>query len=222
MASEPQEGLAYMYCQHTLKATQTGINVLGSILAQLLKQRMQFPDVEEQLCACHKKDARLGPNELKALLCKVCTSCPRTYLFIDAMDELEETVRRDILRALRTCSISVESLSVRIFLTGRQCIKTTVENYLTGGPSITVSAREDDVKQAIHSEINASDPNQMDEQLRIEIQEKVIQRANGLFLLPILQIRAVFQDQTLADRSTALESLPETLEDAFAQTLARI
>ncbi|KAF3389705.1 hypothetical protein DPV78_011774 [Talaromyces pinophilus] len=115
--------------------------------------------------------------------------------------------------------------SIQIFLTARPHVQESVQEYFKGEHSITVKAHESDIRLFIENEIggpNDIESKAMDERLRMDILEKVVHSAKGIFLLPTLQICAVLQATTLRDREEALKELPSNLGEAFTGTMTRI
>ncbi|KAJ6258876.1 hypothetical protein Dda_5771 [Drechslerella dactyloides] len=142
----------------------------------------------------------------------------KVYLCLDAMDELRSP--RDLLKELRGSPSHIQ-----IFITGRHYIQDTVEEYLTGGQVISIVAHESDIERFVEYEIGGPsdiEPDAMDEELRMNILTKVAGSAQGVFLLPALQLRTVLQATTIRDREAALEILPSDLDEAFGETMDRV
>ncbi|PCG88143.1 Hypothetical protein PENO1_111920 [Penicillium occitanis (nom. inval.)] len=147
-----------------------------------------------------------------------CAQFNKVYVCLDALDELKD------LRGLLKCLHDGPSL-IQILLTARPYVQETVQEYFKGEHSITIKAHESDIQLFIENEIggpNDIEPKAMDERLRMDILEKVVDSAKGIFLLPILQICAVLQATTLRDREEALKELPLNLGEAFTGTMTRI
>ncbi|KAJ1708855.1 hypothetical protein NYO67_8959 [Aspergillus flavus] len=205
-------GLGYVYCDYADQQAQTTENILGALLTQLLEILPEIPKSVFNLyekCAYQKKSLR--SEDAERLLHDTCEQFSKVYICLDALDELAD------LRGLLKCLHDGPS-SMHIFLTGRPYVEETVQEYLAEGQRIIIKPHRRDIQQFIEHEIggpNDIEPKAMDEKLKTEILEKVVDSAKGTFLLPTLQVRAVLQATTLRDREEALKKLPSNLSEAY-------
>ncbi|KAE8377394.1 hypothetical protein BDV26DRAFT_304958 [Aspergillus bertholletiae] len=217
-APDSTVGLAYLYGDYRDHKAQTTENILGSIVKQLL---MLLPAIPQAHLELHEREARqetpLSLLSAQAFLDATCQQFHKVYICIDALDELND--QRTLLGCLQGRP------SVRLFITGRPHIRQTIQSYLKQRQEIAIEAHEDDIRQFINYEIggpNDIEPDAMDKRLRLEIQSKILASAQGIFLLPVLQVRAILQAATMRRREEALKTLPSNLSDAFFGTVARI
>ncbi|KAE8416596.1 ankyrin repeat-containing domain protein [Aspergillus pseudocaelatus] len=122
-------------------------------------------------------------------------------------------------------SLQARSSSIQLYITGRPHVQVTVARHIKEKHEIPIVAHDHDIRRFIDLEIggpNDIEPDAMDEKLRVDIQNKVIESAKGVFLLPVLQVHAILQATTIRRREEALRTLPSDLGDAFAGTMARI
>ena len=109
----------------------------------------------------------------------------RSFLCLDALDELESHTRFTLLKALRT-----EFGNARIFLTGRPHIEPEVNRALQIQlDAMHIEANEGDIRGFLIHEIGKDmniNPDDMNEQLREEILEAIISKANGMYVLYFL------------------------------------
>ncbi|KAE8357611.1 ankyrin repeat-containing domain protein [Aspergillus caelatus] len=122
-------------------------------------------------------------------------------------------------------SLQARSSSIQLYITGRPHVQVTVARHIKEKHEIPIVAHDHDIRRFIDLEIggpNDIEPDAMDEKLRVDIQNKAIESAKGVFLLPVLQVHAILQATTIRRREEALRTLPSDLGDAFAGTMARI
>jgi S-methylmethionine-dependent homocysteine/selenocysteine methylase len=112
------------------------------------------------------------------LLGIVCAQFSKIYVCLDALDELGNL--RGLLKQLRDSPHSMQ-----IFITGRDYVQVTVQEYLTEGQTISIEAYKSDIQRFIEHEIggpNDIEPRAMDERLRKDILEKVVNSAEGVLV----------------------------------------
>ncbi|CCX10879.1 Similar to ankyrin repeat-containing protein, putative [Penicillium marneffei ATCC 18224]; acc. no. XP_002144344 [Pyronema omphalodes CBS 100304] len=88
---------------------------------------------------------------------------------------------------------------------------------------ITVEANDDDIRiyvlHQLDMDVNYRD---MDEAFKKAIIDKIVETADGIFLLPALQIQTVLEKTSISKRRLALNEMPKKLHKAFAATIERI
>lgn len=173
-------GLAYVYCDYRDQKGQTVVSILGAVLKQLLRQLL--PEIPETVSKLYEKrvahEQPLTSADAINLLRIVCAQFRKVYVCLDALDEVGNL--RDLLSKLRESPSSMQ-----IFLTGRQHIRDTVQEYFKEENCISIEARENDIRLFIEHEIggdNDLEPDAMDEELRKDIFRKVIESAKGVLV----------------------------------------
>ncbi|KAF7593950.1 hypothetical protein BBP40_010457 [Aspergillus hancockii] len=212
-------GLAFLYGDYRDQKNQTTENVLGAIVKQLLTL---LPDIPQSLLELHEEKSQqevpLDLPNAEGFLDVACEQFSRVYICIDALDELIDQ------RALLS-SLHGRPSSIQVFVTGRPHVERILQRYFKSRQDISIEAHEDDIRRYIDHEIggpNDTEPDAMDEKLKLDIQKRVLASAKGVFLLPVLQVHAVLQATTIRRREEALKTLSSNLGDAFAGTMARI
>ncbi|KAI5790034.1 hypothetical protein FPQ18DRAFT_411062 [Pyronema domesticum] len=104
-------------------------------------------------------------------------------------------------------------------------MKASIEKSFTVPPcEVVIEANEDDIRRYVSrklemdenfTEMNKEDSNSF----KKEIMDKIIETANGMFLLSALQIEIVLEQTSVSKRRAALASMPKKLEDAFQVTI---
>ncbi|KNG86035.1 putative ankyrin repeat domain protein [Aspergillus nomiae NRRL 13137] len=212
-------GLAYLYGDYRDQRAQSVENILGAIVKQLLAHLSETPQGILEIYETRvKQENPLSLPDAERFLDIACEQFSRVYICLDALDELRD--QRSLL-----ISLQARSSSVQLYITGRPHVQVQVERHLKEKREILIEAHDDDIRRFIDLEIggpNDIEPDAMDEKLRMDIQNKVIESAKGLFLLPVLQVHAILQATTIRRREEALKTLPSDLGDAFAGTMMRI
>ncbi|KAI5786671.1 ankyrin repeat-containing domain protein [Pyronema domesticum] len=140
----------------------------------------------------------------------------RCYIFIDALDEFQEVHRRELLRLISTL-LDPFTNSARIFFTSRPQVKASIEAAFQDlSYDITVEANDDDIRIYVLHQLD------MDEAFKKAIIDNIVETADGMFLLPALQIQTVLEKTSISKRRLALNEMPKKLHKAFAATIERI
>ncbi|KFY41936.1 hypothetical protein V494_02702 [Pseudogymnoascus sp. VKM F-4513 (FW-928)] len=195
--------VAFLYFDYQDQDRQTLLNLLSSILRQIVAV---MPEIPKPVADAYEKSQRSGSylliHELEKMILETVETIPRVYIVIDALDECEESrCRRPFLQFISNLS---KAHAVRLFVTSRQ------------------SSRYD-LKQYIYQELDrAAIDDIIDEEFTTKIVETVLTRAQGMFLLPILQLRTILNEPTAGDMEDSLTSLSHSLLGAFEETITRI
>ncbi|KAL4947029.1 hypothetical protein BDW69DRAFT_190584 [Aspergillus filifer] len=154
-------GLGYVYCDYADQQAQTTENILGALLTQLLGI---LPEMPEGVVNHYKECA----NQKKSL----------------SLEDAERLLHvTSDLRGLLKC-LHGGPLLMHIFLTGRPYVEEAVQEHLAEGQRIIIQAHRSDIQRFIEHEIggpNDIEPKAMDEKLRTEILEKVVDSAEGTY-----------------------------------------
>ena len=179
MAQGSKIGLGYIYCDYRDQKEQTTENILGAVLKQLLGL---LPEIPEAVLKLYTKRVRqrkpLSLTDAVDLLGIACAQFSKVYVCLDALDELRNL--QGLLKQLRDSPHSMQ-----IFITGRHHVQVTVQEYLTEGQTISIEAHESDIRRFIEYEIggpNDIEPRAMDERLRKDILDKVVNSAKGVLV----------------------------------------
>jgi hypothetical protein len=172
-------GLGYMYCDYRDQKEQTTENIIGAVLKQLLGL---LPEIPKAALKLYRKQVSQGKplslTDAIDFLGIACAQFSKVYVCLDALDELGNL--RGLLKQLRDSPYSMQ-----IFVTGRHYVQGTVQEYLAEGQSISIVAHENDIRRFIEHEIGGPydiEPDAMDERLRKDILEKVVDSAKGVLV----------------------------------------
>ena len=158
---------------------------------------------------------------MKVLL-RVSATFDQCFFVIDALDETESKEQRiGILEVLD--AIRASQARTRIFATTRPHVA-GIENRFQDAAKIEIKAHPEDLQKFLSRRIDRHPDSEwiMDHALKDEILSRLSFHANGMFLLPALQIDFILDQVTKADVRRALGLLSKSLGDAFRSTLDRI
>jgi hypothetical protein len=170
-----------LYCDYRDRENQVPVNMMGSILRQLVTELPAIPEEIIQTFQTKKqrKCERLELSDASRFLSLVLNSFDWTFVCIDALDECEGGHRGPFLRSLKQLSES----SMKLFITGRPHVQDELNKFLhlKSPQPLQIMAHGDDIKKYVASKI-ADDPNEhaMNEKLKGEIQMAIANRSQGM------------------------------------------
>ncbi|KAI5814530.1 hypothetical protein BZA77DRAFT_345631 [Pyronema omphalodes] len=224
---ENRISVAYFYCDYNENETQTAVNMVTALLQQVINAHSHhlpahvIDSLKEQ-----RSKGRPNLEESYQLLESALQCFRKFYICIDALDECLDEHRKDFLHLIARLLQKFGNDAARIFTTARPQIKASIEKPFTVAPcEFTLEANEDDIRKYIESKLDKDDhftDDESSQMLKEQIMTKIVATANGMFLLPALQIETVLEQTSISKRRKALESMPKKLEDAFQVTFDRI
>ncbi len=198
-----------VFCRYSSEDFITPFPVLRGLLRQLIERSTRVPST---ICNHYWKGIHPNPDDLPVLLAELADYHTQPiYIVIDALDECR--IALDLLRALQQLSPAF-----RVLVTSRPVFN-EIEQY----PSIEIRASDHDILVAVDTTLQKLKGPWMDDALKSTIRTKIVQKADVMFLLALLQLRELERDVTRRRDVTAiLYSLPRTLNDAYKLTFQRI
>ena len=171
MSQDQNIAVACFYADFAAREEQSPINILGSLLKQIVGGLERIPDEICQTFQDHKKV--IGGRELQVpeivQMLQDTTSLLPTYICVDAVDECVEKNRPEVLDSLR--QILERPSGTRIFLTGRGHIRDEIDRHL-GGRAVILSIKpnNDDIVEYIRMRLSKDTyPEAMDSDLENQI-----------------------------------------------------
>ncbi|KAJ5597420.1 hypothetical protein N7537_007504 [Penicillium hordei] len=218
----PSHGLAYLYCNHKDTDTQNLVNLLGSLLQQLILKLGTAPQEVRSACELHSREmSRPTASEYLLLLQSLTSRFPGTFIVIDALDELSPSESTSQL--LITMLQSLQP-STRLLVTSRP-IPSTSRN-LSDFAKIEIVAQRQDIARYVKgfmaqnarlTQILADDL-----EMRDDLAEKVVNNTQGMFLIAKLQMEALAQKSNRKAIRLAASTLPSTISDNYREAIERI
>ncbi|KAI5816207.1 hypothetical protein BZA77DRAFT_344472 [Pyronema omphalodes] len=222
--------VAFIYCDYREAKEQTPVNMIGGLLKQAITASKGVPtDIIETLLKKKKDQQAIEVKDAVHSLSRLLKGFDKTYICIDALDECNETDRRQLIQYLVELSSSSddnESRPIRLFFTGRPPMENYVISHTSVEPEIPfmvkLQASTEDITAYIAHKIDEDKTIDMDDGFKKYIVEEIVSASKGMFLLPALQIETVLDEPTIRKRREALKCMPRELYDAFGITLDRI
>ena len=220
-------GIAYLYCDHKDKKSQSFQDLFTSVLKQLIRfAPEQFLEMYG-LHSSRNHDRSLSLDRVQFLSQEVIGLFDRVYIVIDALDESEEVdgTRTDLMSCL--AELQAASGGLHILITSRP--KQVVFDYFPGAGLLEISALDSDVQTYINERIKTERRLQRYLKQLPDLKAKILQtissKCQGMFLLARLHLDSVSQARTLADLEDSLERLPDgrhSLKETYQEALDRI
>jgi len=169
-------GVACLYCDFLAQNEQAAASVIGGLLKQFVDRLPEIPDEIRRTFQDLKENCGgrgLRVSEMVKMFRKVLGLFQRAFICIDALDELREQHRPEVLRSLR--QILQDSPHARLFLTGRPHIRAEIEKHLTQSAIVkTIQPSENDVRTYLISRLEDDpDPEAMNDDLKSEIMAEI-------------------------------------------------
>ncbi|KAI1074629.1 hypothetical protein F5B20DRAFT_586101 [Whalleya microplaca] len=204
-----------IYFEYQCRKEQTIEHVIRSILRQALEKARGVPDGVAR--AYQDGGQGLKLEEILDLVEQTLGLFKETFMCFDALDECNDMTQ--LLRVL--CRFP----TTRVFVTGRCRIRDHVRRAYPKPILRRIKAHKDDIRLFLVNQLEKDSwqrPGLMRQELRDEILQKLVDTANGLFLLPALHITNILSENTIKKRKKALSTLSDCLEGAYDATMNRI
>ncbi|KAJ6563631.1 hypothetical protein DFH09DRAFT_478332 [Mycena vulgaris] len=211
-------GVAVLYLNHKETEAQAPSNLLAGLWRQLIFEK-PISSVY-QLYAKHREQ-RTRPSlaDTDSVLRSIVSEYSRVFIIADALDEYPEALRHALLRRF-----SAFGPTVNLMLTSRHHINILpiCESYDT----LEVRANADDIREYVDAQIlkfsrlakhlkNCPD-------LKEEIETKIVQGSDGMFLLAKLHIDSLTTKMTVKAVRAALNNLMGDLDSTYSEVVERI
>jgi len=170
-AGEGDTAVMCFYFDFAARNDQSPVNVLGSLLRQLVSGLGKIPEVVVR--DFQKQEKVIGGRGLQVpgilKMFQAITATKRTFVCVDALDECVPEHRMVVLDSLR--QILQGSPNTRLFMTGRPQVRSEVEKRLDGAATlISIQPTEDGVVRYLRDKLrNDTTPDIMSSTLEDEI-----------------------------------------------------
>lgn len=144
-------GIAYIFCDHRSKLEQTPVNLIASLLKQLLQERRCIPHNLKSLYQLHsQKQTRPILDEVVKIFLSETSKYSRVFLVIDALDECpDDDGRRQVvlskIRAIQAVG------TINLMITSRFIPKIAQE--FQKSIQLEVRASDDDVHRYLEGQM---------------------------------------------------------------------
>ena len=178
LCDEAREGdIAVMcfYFDFAARNEQSPVNMLGSLLRQLVSGLEKIPEVVVEYS--RKEIKGIGGRGLQVpgilKMFRAIIAAKRTFICVDALDECVPEHRMEVLESLG--QILQGSPNTRLFMTGRPQVRSEVEKRLDGGATfISIQPTEDGVNRYLRNKLRRdTTPEIMSSALETEIIRRI-------------------------------------------------
>jgi len=216
--------IAFYYYDYSEQQYQSPSNFARALLRQLCSSSQTVPTSVAEFYQRSRNDVKDQTwfNDLLSILRRVISTYNRCFIIIDALDEADARTQRtgfiDVLDAIRG-----SGNSLRVLATSRPHALSNIENF-HNPIMLDIVADPTDLRQYLNQTISEHPDSEytMDRELKEQIVQTLCSNANGMFLLPALQIRTILDQITKADVKRTLRNLSTSLTAAFHSTIERI
>ncbi|KAJ7706724.1 ankyrin repeat-containing domain protein [Mycena rosella] len=214
-------GVAVVYLNHQETESQSLPNLLAGLWRQLVVRKPISLTVSGLYEKHREQRTRPSLAEVDFILCSAISEMSNVFIVVDAVDEYPEQQRHALLRHL---SALTAGSTVNLMLTSRPHLNLihVVRNLQT----LEIRATEDDIRRHVDAEILKSPrlSRHIDNrpQLREEIEESIVLRSDGMFLLAKLHMDSLTTKHTIKAVRDALSNMPGNLNSTYDEVVERI
>ena len=183
-AAEEDTAVACFYFDFAARNEQSPVNMLGSLLRQLVSGLEGIPEAVVQSFRNQKKVIGGRGLQVSGILkmFRTITTAKRTFICVDALDECAPQHRMIILESLG--QIVRDSLDTRIFRAGRSHIRSEVERKLGGAAAfVLIEPTGDGIIQYLREKLRSdTTPEMMSSALEENILESISQLSSETYV----------------------------------------
>ncbi|KAM4067399.1 ankyrin repeats (3 copies) domain-containing protein [Hirsutella rhossiliensis] len=212
--------IAHVYCNYKDRRTHDVSTIWSSIIRQFAEQCDPFPaEVHAFRNEFIRKRSDPVEDDLLSLVRDLSKRFNKAFVFIDALDECPGESRNAFILS----AAKVESI-LRLFITSRPSVE--LDETFSNLRRIEVAAQADDIRSYLEHRLNTNANiralSVQDPRLKSTILQRLLEQANGMFLLAHLQIENICQKRRLLDVRRALDTLAKDVHQFYDDSLRRI
>ncbi|KAJ7343961.1 hypothetical protein DFH08DRAFT_701947 [Mycena albidolilacea] len=212
-------GVAVIYLNHKEIDLLSPSKLLAGVWRQLVFTKPLSP-VMEQFYRKHR-EPRTRPtiDQDHAGIYSTISEYSKVFILVDGLDEYPEKQRDILLRQL-----GVLGPNVNLLLTSRPHI--IIDHIIPNYETLEIRATEDDIRTYLDGQISKSSrlskhvtnsPN-----LHEELEARVVQHSDGMFLLAKLHLDSLTEKRTVKEVRKALNNMAGDLDMAYDEVVDRI
>ena len=217
--------IAYYYYDYSEQQNQHPSAFASSLLRQLISPGENVPSTVAEFYQRTRNAVKDQTwfHDLLKLMRRVVSTFRRSFIIVDALDEADIHTQRsgffEVIGAIRPLSGS----RVKVLATTRPHVFSLL-NKFQDPVTIEILADPEDLRRYLTQTIKEHPESEelMDTELREHVLDMLTKNANGLFLLPALQLKTILDQITKADVKRTLLHLSTDLRHAFQSTIQRI
>ena len=188
--------ISFAYCDYKDRTNQTTVNLISTLVKQIVSQQKDMPEEVVNLYAAHGHGQRsLSLAEYSSLLSSFTESFRRSFILIDALDEhFTNEDGKDVLQIpllqelLKLQKHRNASKGYTFFFTSRE--NHVIREQLAGSGRLDIRAADADIESYIRwrianpSQFRFANEIQEDVELAAKIVGRVIEKAQGMLVMP--------------------------------------
>ncbi|KAK4451255.1 ankyrin repeat-containing domain protein [Podospora aff. communis PSN243] len=213
--------VAFFFCRHDVSESLNAQTVIGSLTRQIL-----------QAVAVLKTSGNSGDvprvmdsDKLLNLLVYSLAADFRAYVVLDGLDECEQGEVDAVVEFLRTVQAKIKLSLCVSFRVGAESGLTPPPTRFNKTAKIVIPDENPDIAGYISSQLEESVEcgrlRVSDAALVLEIEDALVQGAQGMFLWVALQIKSLYTAQTDDEIREAIADLPRDLPETFSRIVER-
>ncbi|KAI0155915.1 ankyrin repeat-containing domain protein [Pestalotiopsis sp. NC0098] len=216
--------ICYLYCNFNRQDEQACESVLLRFLKQLSQAAIYVPDsLRELFDRCQSKRSRPDQKEIMDTFCSIAGLFSRTYIVIDALDELRTS--NGCQEQLISCLLELQqNAGVNVLATSRPVPH--IMDRFKGFESLEIRASTDDIRRYAKGSIHYL-PGfvRRNPELLEEITDGIVKSVDGMFLLAKLHLDALKGKTSPRQLKKTLSNLAtgrDAYHEAYVDTMQRI
>ncbi|KAF8461238.1 hypothetical protein BDZ91DRAFT_684166, partial [Kalaharituber pfeilii] len=221
LGSQKDIGLMFAYCNYKEQTQQTALNLVSSMMKQLVTRSWLLTDELMEMFTKHSNtQTRLPIRECIQLLKAQVARYSRVYIVIDALDECGE--KDSLMLAIH--GIIREAKNASLLVTSREI--GNLWELFRDTARVEIRASDTDIRTFLRSQLEKKPRLQVhfkkDPELLPFVIDTIASKANGMFLLAQLHMDTVAAKHSLKQIREALTSLPDGLTATYDVAMERI
>jgi hypothetical protein len=181
-------GIACLFCSYKSQNEQTSVDLLASLLKQLVQERSILTDVVKTFHERHaKRNTRPSFHELSTVLHSVVNSYLRVFFVIDALDECTNTdrSREHLLREIFNLQ---NQTTISLFATSRFIPE--IEKEFEGSISLEIRASDEDVRRYLDERIPQLLRSSISKYADLQdiIRREILKAVDGMYVHPSINL----------------------------------
>lgn len=174
-------GIAYIYCNFRRQQEQKPVNLLASLLDQLIQRQASMPESIKTLYKRHNHGrTRPSVDEISNVLHSVVADYPKTFIIVDALDECQNSdgCRKRLLSEI----FSLQNKTGACFFATSRFIPEIGKEF-EGSISINIHATNEDVKRYLDGHMSQLPSTVLrNSDLQEEIKTGIIKAVDGMYV----------------------------------------
>ncbi|KAF3385972.1 Ankyrin repeat and KH domain-containing protein 1 [Talaromyces pinophilus] len=224
--AEPKKALVYFYFKMDDTTKRTSENMLRAIIKQLFENLNRQSDALQTLYDQLKTQNSITETQLLSAFREMASTFGSVYVVLDALDECQN--RNDLFNFLEEIG-SWQDINIHLLLTSRdeRDITEAIEavELAQSWIKLTAAVLKEDVRTYISSRLQTDRAFKRwskHPEVQRDIEDSLTTKSDGMFQWVVCQVEALVKCIRPPQLRKALNSLPETLYDTYAEMLAKI